>query len=133
MSDNNYDWRYENSLSYNKEYHDVENIVEHKYVPWRTNKYFSNFPDTVYIVNQVNLLTIDSQLHFDYLFHTIRKRKRFFKRDKNEINNKINAIQCVYKYSYNKARVALKILSEEQLNQIIEIYDHIQENKVKIK
>ena len=115
-----YDWRYENSITESKEYHVVEGHVEHKYVPWRTNRSLSNYPDTIMDASIMNMSAhLDSQLQFDYYFHSIRKRKRFFKRPKAEKDSDHHLVQDYYKYNNRRTEEALSILTKDQL-QIIE-------------
>ena len=127
-----YDWRYENSISYSKDKIDIEDITEQKYVPWRTNKYFSNFVDSCMQANEMNLYSIlDNKLQYDYYLLSIRKQKRFFKKDKTNKNDDFEAVKYMYKYNDLKTKQVLKILNKEKLNDIKLLYKHIQENKVK--
>ena len=111
-----YDWRYENSINFSKEYYNVEGIVEHKYEPWRTNRTLSNFPDTVMDAQCMNASPhLDHQLQFDYYYHIIRKKKRFFKKPKAEKDNDFHLVQQYYKYNNKRTEEALKILTREQI------------------
>lgn len=112
-----YDWRYENSINFTKQYIDCSGHVEHKYVPWRTNSALSNFADTVLHANEMNINhQLDSRMQYDYLFHSIRKRKRFFKKAKQETHPDFELISSIYKYNAAKTKEALSILTPEQLN-----------------
>ena len=120
---NKYDWRYENSISYTKTYSDPSGIVEHKYVPWRTNRYFSNFIDTVLYVNEINMHShLDNKLQYDYLFHSIRKNRRFFKNQKSDKSENLALVQNYYKYNVQRAKEVLRILTPEQLEYIRNFY-----------
>ena len=59
---------------------------------------------------------IDNKLQYDYLINRIRPRKRFKKWDKKLDNENIQLIKEYYSCSNDKARVALSLLSEQQLN-----------------
>jgi len=128
MSDNNYDWRYENSINSGKEQLKL-NEQEFKYNQWRTNSSLSNYVDTLLYVNEMNMYHfITNQMHYDYLFNSVRKTKRYGKKktekDKQlerqikEENEKISLIQEYYKYNRTKSKELLNVLSDEQLNYI---------------
>jgi len=59
---------------------------------------------------------IDSKLKNDYLINTIRSKKRFAKWVKPVSVDDLGLVQSYYNYSYEKARQALSILSEDQLS-----------------
>lgn len=118
-----YDWRYENSIQLTKQYVDQEIPGEHKYNPWRTNGVMSNFIDTILYANAMNCnYHLDPKLQYDFLFHSVPKKKRFFKREK--VNRKDNdvifaAVQQYYKYSNKRTLEALTILTEDQIDSIV--------------
>lgn len=119
-----YDWRYENSIQQTKEYHDPDGLVEHKYSAWRTNGIMSNFIDTVLHANEMNThYHLDNKLQYDYLFHSVRKKKRFFKRTKapttKDSEAAFAAVQSFYKYNNERTREALRILTQDQIDCII--------------
>jgi hypothetical protein len=116
-----YDWRYENSINSTKDYQDPDGN-EHKYSAWRTNSSLSYFPDTVLYANDMNMLHhLDDKPQYDYLFFSIRQKKRFFKRDKKQDKDEnLQLIKEAAKYNTDRAREALSILSETQIHQIRE-------------
>lgn len=108
-----YDWRYENSILKTKEYQDLE---EEPYSSFRTNVVVSNHIDTVLYANSMNTnYHLDPKLQYDYLFHSIRSKSRFFKRSKPLNFDKITLISEYYKYNRKKAIEVSKILTEEQI------------------
>lgn len=125
-----YDFRYENSIGFEtKPLRLSESVTEEQYNKWRTNSVFSNHADTIWYANQMNLNPgLTDQMHYDFMFGSVRKMKRFNKKkteyDKKqdalakEEQDKILLIQTFYKYSVEKAKAALKILSDEQLDEI---------------
>lgn len=120
---NNYNWCYENSISYTKQYTDPSNNPEHKYVAWRTNRHFSNFIDTVLYTNEINMHShLDSKLQYDYLFHSIRKNKRFYKSKKADKSETLKLVQNYYKYNVQRAKEAMRILSPEHIEYITNFY-----------
>jgi hypothetical protein len=54
-------------------------------------------------------------LQYSFLLNIIRKRKRFSKWFKNKEDNDLQMVIEYYGYSVNKAKVALKILNDDQL------------------
>jgi len=123
-----YDWRYENSINNGKEKLELEN-QEFKYEKWRTVSSLSNFVDTIFYANEMNMHhQITDQMHYDYLFYSVRKAKRFNKKktdqDKKleelqrEEQDKISLIQEFYKYNAAKAKAALRVLSNNQIELI---------------
>ena len=125
-----YDWRYENSINNGKEKLELDN-QEFKYEKWRTVSTLSNFVDTIFYANEMNINhQITDKMHYDYLFHSVRKAKRFGKKksDKDKQNEQlikqeqenITLLQEFYKYNVAKAKAALKVLTKTQLESIRE-------------
>jgi hypothetical protein len=119
-----YDWRYENSINQGKE----ALVINGEYNQWRTNSSLSNFQECLYHVNEMNMSAhLSNELHYHYLFYSVRKGKRFqSKKNKQEEADKkaeealISLIQEFYKYNIVKAKQALKVLTKEQINTIKE-------------
>jgi UDP-N-acetylmuramyl tripeptide synthase len=76
--------------------------------------------------NQMNLnYHLSDQMHYDYLFYNVRKKKRFgskkserdkqLEREQKEEADKIALISEYYKYNTVNAKAALKVLTESQL------------------
>ena len=92
---------------------------EKKYPAFMVNKVLSGFQDTVMLSNEMNRNHfLDRDMQFQFLLNSIRQRKRFtpFLRA-----SKIKDIECVkeyYRYSNEKAKSALDILTNEQLKLI---------------
>jgi len=98
-------------------------LVEHEYNAFLTNMNFSLFPDTILQSNMMNCNShLSSKLQYKYYMNTIRPKKRFAKWPKKEkiTGDNIRLIQEVYKYSVSKAKQALLILSDEQIQWIKE-------------
>lgn len=89
---------------------------EKKYTPYMVNRSLSYFPDTVAIANEMNIKHhLDSKLQYQFLINIVRKRKRFSKWIKPEVENDIESVKEYYGYSNDKARQILSILSPDQL------------------
>lgn len=101
---------------------DPEN--ENQYVPFVVNRSLSYFPDTVAFANEMNKYHhLDSRLQYSFLINTIRKRKRFSKWVKPELENNIEKVKEYYGYSMDKARQVMPLLSTDELNIIINKVD----------
>ncbi|MDR3503072.1 MAG: DNA polymerase clamp loader subunit A [Legionella sp.] len=90
---------------------------EKEYNAYMVNKALSFGPDTILYANDMNqLYFLDKKLQYDYLFHSIRKAKRYNKWVKKLPNNEdINIIATYYNCSLQKAKSALTILTVEQI------------------
>lgn len=116
MTENKYDWRYENSVGHSKEYQQVEGNVEFPYNSWRTNAVFSNHVDTVIQANMMNMNNhLDKKLQYDYYFYGLRAKKRFFKKTKPLDNTDFLIIKDYYKYNNRRTLEVLSILTKEQI------------------
>lgn len=112
-----YDWRYENSLNNKKEYLEVDK-QPWKYEPWRTNRVFSNFAETIFIANEMNkAYVVADQMQYDFYYNMVRKGFRQFPRRKEKVDN-FDLIQTYYKYNNERTREALRILSPDQIETI---------------
>ena len=64
---------------------------------------------------------LDKKLQNDFLLNTIRSQKRTFaKWVKREKSEDIECVKLVYGFSNSKAREALRLLSNEQIQQLKE-------------
>ncbi|MDC0889140.1 DNA polymerase clamp loader subunit A [bacterium] len=98
--------------------------TEKQYVPFVVNRSLSYFPDTVAIANEMNKYHhLNAKLQYHFLINIIRKRKRFSKWIKSELENNIDKVKEYYGYSDAKARQILPLLSTDQLNIIINKVD----------
>lgn len=114
-----YDWSYENSILQTKKY--VEPNEKEQYSKFRTNTVLSNHVDTVLYANEMNMYPyINDKMHYDYMFNSIRAKKRFFKRKKQVNHQNVSLISEYYKYNRKKALEAIQILTDEQLETIRE-------------
>ena len=112
---------YVNAINYSKKDIMVTRDDEKVYAPFMVNRSLSYFPDTVVIANEMNKFHhLDSRLQFSFLINIIRKRKRFSKWVKPEVQNDIESVKEYYGYSNEKARQILSLLSPSQIKQIKE-------------
>ena len=90
------------------------------YSPFLVNKGLSFFHDTVVQANMMNLHpSIPKDWQFYFLLNSVTKKKRYSKWAKaDKATQSLLLVQEYYGYSSEKAKEALSILSDEQLNEI---------------
>jgi len=111
-----YKWQWENSINSKDRYIEFGAAGEPAYESRRTNKSLSNHADTIIHANEMNISWhLDSKLQYDYLYNTIRKKKRRFKH-RYEKDEYFTLVQQYYKYSDPKTHAALAVLTKEQLS-----------------
>ena len=107
-----------NSINYSKEDLIVDERTEKEYNPYIVNRAMGFGPDTVIAGNEMNARPhLDNKLQYDFLRSVIRKAKRYNKWLKAEEEN-IEAIQEFFGYSFIKAKEALSILTETEIDLI---------------
>jgi len=100
-----------------REMYDCINTLQQ--TPFIVNKCLAPFPDTIMLVNEINQRHhLDKKLQFDFLLNSIRPRKRFTKWAKAKKIKDIEYVKEYYGYSNEKAKSALDILDDEQLETI---------------
>ena len=105
-----------------------DELAEKDYVPFLTNKSLSYFTDTLLYANEMNRYHfLDKRLQYEFYLNSIRKKKRFAKWAKADNNNDVMMVQEYYKFSPQKAKAALRVLSPKQLD----IIKHKMENGIK--
>ena len=111
---------------------DEDPEYESAYKPYMVNRNFSNFQDTVMLVNEMNQYpNTDPRMQHDFLFYTMDKRKRWSgKWGKRATNEAVEVIQEYFGYSYVKATKAAECLTEAQIQTMKE---HLSEGGVKKK
>ena len=105
-----------NAINYTKKDLMVDPENEKHYNSFVINRSLSYFPDTVAIANEMDKYHhLDSRLQFSFLINIIRKRKRFSKWIKPEIENDVEVVKRYYGYSNEKARQILPLLTPQQI------------------
>ena len=96
----------------------VDPQAEKDYSAYMINRGLSFFPDTILYANAMNRVShIPKKSQFVFLSLNITKRKRFsqwHKRDKE--TESLSMVMAYFGYSSEKAKEALKILSDDQLS-----------------
>lgn len=86
-----------------------------------TNKAFSYHVDTIHLVNKINEYPfITKKMHYDFLFNSVRSRKRYAKWNKYEDDNDLELVKKYYNYNNHRAKEALRLLTKEDLKDIEE-------------
>ena len=108
-----------NAINDTKKHLIVDDLTEKKYSGFMVNRGLSYFHDTVLLANEMNRYHhLDGKLQFDFLINTVRKKKRFSKWLKPDEAEAIEVVKEYYGYSNEKARQALTLLTESQLNEL---------------
>ena len=96
-----------------------DEMWEKKYPPFIVNKCLAPFPDTIFLVNEMNKHHhLDKKLQFDFLLNSLRTRKRFTPWLKASKQKNLEYVKEYYGYNNEKAKSALKILNDEQIKTI---------------
>ena len=99
-----------NSINDTKQDIMEDDLTEKAYNPYMVNRSLSYFPDTVCIANEMNRYHhIDNKLQYHFLINIVRKRKRFSKWIKPDLDSDIEVVKEYYDYSNEKARQVHKI------------------------
>ena len=105
-----------------------DELAEKDYVPFLTNKTLSYITDTLLYANEMNRYHfLDKRLQYEFYLNSIRKKKRFAKWAKADDNDEVMMVQEYFKFSPQKAKAALKVLTPTQKN----IIKHKMENGIK--
>lgn len=96
---------------------------EHEYKDYKAfmvNRALSFHMDCVLYANEMNLYPdLDSDMQYQYLLNTIRPMKRKFQPwQKAEVLKDIECVKQYFGYSNEKAKEALRILTDEQIQEI---------------
>ena len=116
---------YVNEILQGKKQLIVDDLTEKSYEPFLTNKSLSYHKDCIMYANEMNRRHfLDKKLQNDYLLNTIRSRKRpFNKWVKAEKSDDIACVKTYFGLSDTKAREALRLLSDEQIQELKEKTD----------
>ena len=103
-----------------KNYIVLDKLNEKQYVAFVVNRGLSQFLDCVPYVEKMNLYhKLSPKMQYDYLFHAVRKTKRFSAWAKESKYEHLDVIIDYYQVNKSKALSILDRLSEEQVNTIV--------------
>ena len=112
---------YLNSINYQKNnLMDTEDEAwEKKYPAYIVNKCLAPFGDTIMLVNEMNIRHhLNNKLQYNFLLNSLRTRKRFAPWMKSSKSKNLEYVKEYYGYSNEKAKSALDMLSNEQIDYI---------------
>lgn len=112
-----------NAINFTKEnLFDKDPLANKDYNAFIVNRGLSYFVDTIMYANEMNRLhQTPKEWQFQFLLNSISQKKRFSKWNKKEAESKqLALVKEYFGYSNEKAKVAMTILSDEQLKQIEE-------------
>jgi hypothetical protein len=105
---------YLNSINQTKEH--LGDDAMKKYPAYIVNRCLSGHIDAILFANEMNKMAhLDNRLQYDFFINTLRKRKRFSPWLKKEQITDLDLVKRHYGYSNEKAKIALTLLTEEQL------------------
>jgi len=97
----------------------VDDIAEKEYNPFIINRGLSFFRDTILYANEMNRYHhLDHRLQFDFFINIIKKKKRWSKWIKPQEVANLELIKEYYGYSNEKAKSALSLMSNEQIEEL---------------
>ena len=89
------------------------------YPPYVVNKCLSSFIDTIIYSNEMNLNHhIDKDMQYSFYLNSLRKKRRFSPWQKKDKVQDLDLIKKYFKYNDDKARDALRILTNDQIELI---------------
>ena len=97
-----------------------DDLDEKEYQPFLVNRALSYHMDCVLYVNQMNLYPqLDKKLQYTYLLNSIRPMKRKFQPwQKATALKDLECVKEYFGYSNEKAKEALRILTQDQIDEI---------------
>jgi len=113
---------YVNAILQNKKQLITDDITEKDYIAFIVNRSLSYHKDCIMYANEMNRRHfLEKKLQNDFLLNTVRSQKRpFVKWVKSEKSDDLECIKTIYGFSDSKAREALRLLSNEQIQQLKE-------------
>ena len=116
---------YVNSILQNKKNLIIDELTEKEYQPFLVNRTLSYHKDCILYANEMNRRHLtDKKMQYDFFLNTIRSQKRpFAKWIKTEKSEDLECIKQVFGLSNEKAREAMRLLSNEQIQQLKEQTD----------
>ncbi len=116
---------YVNEILQSKKQLMVDEQTEAVYAPFLINRALSYHKDCIMYANEMNRRHfVDKKLQNDYLLNTVRSKKRpFNKWVKSEKSEDLECIKTYYGLSSLKALEALRLLNDEQIQELKEKTD----------
>jgi len=97
----------------------VQPEVEKDYLPYMVNRALSFSPDTILYANSMNQRwTLDKKLQYDFLYGSVRRRRRYDKWMKREEDEMLPLVMELYQVNQRRAAEYLSLLTDEQKQQL---------------
>lgn len=92
------------------------------YNAWLTNKHFSNFIDSLFYANDMNMVSdLPKDMQFRYYLAFLPSRKRFAKWNKPKEDDRIDSLMTYYGINRSRAKEALRVLKPDEVDEIVKI------------
>ncbi len=110
------DWL--NSINHTKKnLIDEDPSIEREYSPYVINRCLSGHLDCIMPVNEMNRYHfLPKKIQYDFFINILRSKKRFSPWLRKDEIKDLDLVKRYYGYSNEKAKQALRILTQEQLN-----------------
>ena len=96
---------------------DEDPSLEKEYSPYIINRIYSGHLDAILFANEMNQYHfLPKKMQYDFFLNTLRTKKRFSPWIRKDKIKDLEYVKRYYGYSNEKAKQALRLLSEEQLN-----------------
>ena len=96
---------------------DEDPDLEKQYPSYIVNRCLSGHIDAILFANEMNMRpNLSKKLQYDFFLNTLRSKKRFSPWLRKDEIKDLDYVKRYYKYSDEKAKQVLKILSTEQIN-----------------
>ena len=97
----------------------IDDLAEKDYNSFMVNRGLSYFNDTILIANEMNTKHfIDKRMQYDFHMNLVRKKKRWSKWNKAEVDKDLKIVKEYYGYSSGKARQVLSLLTDENIQDL---------------
>jgi len=95
---------------------DEDSLLESKYPAFIVNKCMAGHLDAIMFANEMNLNpNLDKKLQYDFYLNTLRSKKRFSPWVRKDELKNLELVKSYYGYSTEKAKQALPLLTDKQL------------------
>ena len=96
---------------------DEDPSLEKDYSPYIVNRIYSGHLDSIMFSNEMNQYHfLPKKMQYDFFLNTLRPKKRFSPWLRKDKIKDLELVKRYYDYSNEKAKQALRILTNEQLN-----------------
>lgn len=98
--------------------------IEKEYPPYIINRCLSGHLDCLMYANEMNMYpNLDKKLQYDFYINTVRIKKRFSPWLRKDTIKDLDYVKRYYGYNNEKAKQALRLLTEEQIKFIKEKFE----------